>query len=103
MARVEEANTGRKLVLFGRVPSAGCLADVFNDEECSTLTLEASHEELESALQSFESGPVIVSPQLLRIWWASSVEELEFTQIERDIARLVVQGSTNREIANNLG
>ena len=82
-------------------PLGSSSADIAWDKDVSILMLDATPEELETALKSFEGGPTYISTTLLREL-ANAPKGLTLTPREQEVARLLVQGLSNGEIAEAL-
>lgn len=102
---VEEAASGRRLVIFGSKPSHGVVASHLAGGVFSLLSIDASGEELRAAVTSLTDGPPVVSTGVVMALASGPPERIEQARItlrEREVLALVQEGLSNVEIGARL-
>ncbi len=103
---VDNAATGRRLVIFGTPPTRQAVASQLAREAYSLVSIDASREELLNAIDSLDSGPPFVSSGVVRVLAAEALHpatpRVGLTPREYDVLGLLLQGNSNREIAEEL-
>ncbi|MGE0600053.1 MAG: response regulator transcription factor [Dehalococcoidia bacterium] len=94
----------RSLSVFAQPPTPAEVARRLQRQGCSLMMFDASGDELESALEALEGGPPFVSAQLVRLLTNSQSQPRNptLTSREEQVLRLVAQGLSNREVAEEL-
>jgi DNA-binding NarL/FixJ family response regulator len=98
---------GRRLVVFGGPPEARDVSDYLANGAHALIGLDASRDELTTALRCLVDGPPFVASGIVQRLaaqsHASGNANIGLSVRESEIVELVVRGLSNREIAAELG
>lgn len=105
---VEAAATGRRLVIFGRRPTAASVARELDEGTWSLVTVDGTPEEFASAARSLLGGPPFIAASITAAMardflGQTSVGQPEnLTRRELGVLRLLGLGYSNAEIAKEM-
>ncbi len=103
---IEQLGSGRSLIIFGNEPTHESVGEHLRSGAFSMLCVDASGEELTTAILSLTSGPPFVSTSVVRALTSQLREQpvarVHVTARERDVLNLLCEGHSNFEIAERL-
>ena len=103
---IEQRLTGRSLVIFGSEPTHESVAEHLRAGAFSMICVDASAEELTTAIVSLSNGAPLVSTSIVRALTSRLAEQpgddVHVTVREHDVLRLLCEGFSNTEIADRL-
>lgn len=96
-------DTSGTLRIFQEPPPRGVIARSLQDLQCSILAGDVSPLEFRAGVESLLGGARVWSPAIAAMLAVAATDRGKLTRREEEVARLVVRGLSNREIAGALG